>query len=141
MEKREDPFKYNISRTTIIFIVFSATGGTDQLSFGAFYIYIYPNGPATFPLGKIKYLAALVVCPAGSNTVRKSTADILYSFETRVLGIEITGREGEQECYVLHALSRNFAPIKVQRGKKSANKRIVLPVAPRLKTFRNAAPF
>lgn len=107
----------------------------EQISYHlAPFIYIYPNGPATFPLGKIKYLAALaVVCPAGSNTVRKSTADILYSFETRVLGIEITGREGEQECYVLHALSRNFAPIKVQRGKKSANKRIVLPVAPRLK--------
>lgn len=34
---------------------------------------------------------------------------------------------------MLHALSRNFAPIKVQRGEKSANKRIVLPVAPRLK--------
>lgn len=51
MEKREDPFKYNISRTTIIFIVFFATGGTDQLSFGAFYIYI-SKWTSNFSLGE-----------------------------------------------------------------------------------------
>lgn len=57
-EQKENPSKYNISRTTIIFIVFSVTGRIDYLA-SFMYIYIYPNGPATLPPGKIKYLAAL----------------------------------------------------------------------------------
>lgn len=37
-EQKENPSKYNISRTTIIFIVFSVTGRIDYL---ASFMYIY----------------------------------------------------------------------------------------------------
>lgn len=111
--------------------------------FGYIYPNIYPNGPPTFPLGKIKYLVALTVALRGripfvsqrrtSYIVSNSASRHRDYREERSGGREGEEEEGEQECYVLHALSRNFAPIKVQRGEKSANKGIVLPVAPRLK--------
>ena len=74
-EQKENPSKYNISRTTIIFIVFSVTGRIDYLaSFMYIYIYIYIQmDQQLYPRGKlnISRLLARRRCPAGSNTVRK----------------------------------------------------------------------